>query len=211
MGGGAVLLLIILIASLSGGGGAQEERFDDTEMPADEQGFTEQGDYLDVQLAGLTWMAVNLDEPVEGESICYGEDDLKCEKTGRLYTLNGARQACAALGKGWRLPTYEDWANLTRLYGGAYGDGSNDGVAAFRALSAQGNTGFNAEFGGKLIYSPEDGYFHFYDYETIGHYWADGTPSDRPDEGLVYTFRAQGLLLIESIPKTDYISCRCVR
>ena len=74
----------------------------------------------------LPWTTQNLNIDVPG-SFCYGQNAGNCATAGRLYTLEGAHEACRLLGSEWRLPTDEDWRELTRPHGGAYGDNSVDG------------------------------------------------------------------------------------
>ena len=68
---------------------------------------------------GKRWMTKNLNIEVQG-SYCYDDDKANCQKYGRLYTWEAAKQACALLGEGWRLPTDEEWKKLGESYGGYY-------------------------------------------------------------------------------------------
>src|SRR4030095_15716820 len=64
-----------------------------------------------VLLDGNLWMAANLKLARPG-SYCYGDKQENCERFGRLYTWESAKQGCTELGQGWRLPTEmngNDW------------------------------------------------------------------------------------------------------
>ncbi len=61
---------------------------------------------------GKYWLTKNLNVEVR-DSYCYEKDPGNCQKYGRLYTWEAAKEACAALGAGWRLPTSEEWHQLS--------------------------------------------------------------------------------------------------
>ena len=165
--------------------------------------------YKTEEMSGKIWMIQNLNEATDG-AICYNEDSYNCSIWGKLYTFKAAKNACTALGKGWRLPNNEDWKALTRSYGGAYGDLNSDGKQGYSLLSEGGSSGFKAKLGGKRI--DLGNFFGFYDAETIGYYWSDEVVNDNPNHAAMYTFRSSdNFLLYESISKEDYISCRCVK
>lgn len=167
--------------------------------------------YKTVDLAGKTWLAENLNENVSN-SLCFQDDTYNCSVEGRLYTWASAQKACASLGNGWRLPTGDDWKQLTRMYGGAYIDLNYDGKNAYQQLSKGGSTGFNGSFGGKRIFFQDQQAFYYYDFAAIGYYWADEVKRDDPAQARMFTFRSSdNMLLYESIPNTDFISCRCIK
>src|SRR5262245_38898434 len=93
------------------------------------------------------WTSVNLNLTVDG-SYCYDDAEQNCRRYGRLYTWEAAGRACRAAGKGWRLPTDEEWRTLARHYGGVSEQSADSGRRAFRELSAGGSAGFNALLGG---------------------------------------------------------------
>lgn len=75
--------------------------------------------YRIIDIEGRRWFAQNLNFEVEGESFCYEDKESYCDRGGRLYTLEGARQACPS---GWHLPRDREWQDmltaLTKCYEG---------------------------------------------------------------------------------------------
>ena len=96
---------------------------------------------------GKRWMTQNLKTKTTG-SHCYDDDEANCDRFGRLYTWEAAKQACQMLGDGWRLPTNDEWRDMAKQYGGVGDDSVNTGKSAFKALLESGNSGFNALLGG---------------------------------------------------------------
>ena len=83
---------------------------------------------------GKRWMTQNLNVKVDS-SWCYDDDPRNCEKYGRLYAWKAAKNACHSLGKGWKLPSNEEWTNMVDNYGGAnYGNSKDKGAFAYKAL-----------------------------------------------------------------------------
>jgi len=96
---------------------------------------------------GRQWTTANLAIALD-DSYCYADDAQHCLRYGRLYTWPAARRACRRLGRGWKLPTDQDWQLLARSYGGMSAESADTGRTAYRELSAGGGSGFNAQFGG---------------------------------------------------------------
>lgn len=134
----------------------------ETETFANNSGtFTDSRDgqiYTWVELAdGKKWMSQNLNYETT-DSWCAYDKESNCEKYGRLYTWSVAQKVCP---RGWRLPSDEEWWNMTSKYGKAYssfefvknqGKGAyspykenkdeNAGKAAYQALKPDGSTTF---------------------------------------------------------------------
>ena len=76
--------------------------------------------YKTIMVEGKMWMAQNLNINVEG-SYCYKDKDkdkdVNCEKYGRLYTWEVAKEACP---KGWHLPSDEEWREMAENAGGIF-------------------------------------------------------------------------------------------
>jgi uncharacterized protein (TIGR02145 family) len=96
---------------------------------------------------GKQWTSRNLGVQ-SVPSYCYADLEQNCRRYGRLYTWESARQACQALGDGWRLPTDDEWRQLAKQYGGMHDDAPDGGKQAYHALLAGGGTGFDALLGG---------------------------------------------------------------
>ena len=64
--------------------------------------------YSTVQVDGLEWMSENLNYRIMG-SRCLLDKNANCDKYGRLYSWNTAKEACPS---GWRLPRQQEWVDL---------------------------------------------------------------------------------------------------
>ena len=56
-----------------------------------------------------TWMAENLNYETDSGSYCYNDSAVYCEKYGRLYTWDTAKDVCP---EGWHLPDTTEWKVL---------------------------------------------------------------------------------------------------
>jgi uncharacterized protein (TIGR02145 family) len=156
-------------------------------------------------LDGKEWTADNLNVNT-GPSYCYEDAELNCRLYGRLYTWESAQRACQSLGDGWRLPTNDEWGQMTAHYGGVRDDSDNSGNAAYKALLIGGTSGFNALLGGGRS---NDG-----KYERLkahGFYWT--ASESAPATAWFYNFGQGGLSLNHHSggEKQMALSVRCVR
>ncbi len=154
---------------------------------------------------GKLWTTRNLDVDV-APSYCYEGSELNCHRHGRLYTWESARRACQSLGDGWRLPTDEEWRQLAKHYGGIGGDSADGGKSAYKALLAEGNSGFNAVLGGGRSENAQ-----YARLEAHGFYWT-ASESD-PASTLYYNFArgSQALFRQDGGEKPRAFSVRCIR
>ncbi len=113
--------------------------------------------YKTVKIGEQVWMAENLNYETSSGSWCYDDDPANCEKYGRLYDWETAKNVCP---KGWRLPTKSDFKTLLNNVGG-------EGEEDYNALKEGGNSGFSALFGGW-----RDSYGDFRNAGDYGHWWS---------------------------------------
>jgi uncharacterized protein (TIGR02145 family) len=154
---------------------------------------------------GKQWMAHNLDVNTV-PSYCYADAELNCLRYGRLYAWEPARRVCQLLGEGWRLPTDEEWRRMAKHYGGVSEDSDDTGKAAYKALLAGGNSGFNALLGGGRS---DDG--QYARLEAHGFYWT-ASESDQAS-GWFYNFGRGGQAMHRQSGggKQGAFSVRCVK
>jgi uncharacterized protein (TIGR02145 family) len=154
---------------------------------------------------GKQWTPHNLDVNTM-PSYCYEDAESNCRRYGRLYTWESARRGCQSLGDGWRLPTDDEWRQMAKHHGGVSEDSDDRGKAAYKALLAGGNSGFNALLGGGR--SDDSQYARL---EAHGFYWT-ASESD-PANGWFYNFGRGGQALHRQSggEKQRAFSVRCVR
>jgi uncharacterized protein (TIGR02145 family) len=152
------------------------------------------------------WMTENLDINIP-DSYCRLDDTLYtlyCNKYGRLYTWEAGVQGCNALGKGWRLPTNQEWQNMAKQYGGIYDDSDDKGKSAYLKLSERGSAEFNALLGGNR--QPDGSYERL---DAHGFYWTS-TEYDSA-EAWFYNFGKESTLLNHHTgSKKRSLSVRCI-
>jgi len=121
---------------------------------------------------GKDWTTQNINTNLPG-SFCYDNVESNCNKYGRLYLWKTAHAACSQLGKGWRLPTRDDWKALAKHYGGVFDDSNDEGKGAYIALTNEGSSQFNILLGGGK--DQDDTYKRI---EAHGFYWTSTETSD---------------------------------
>ena len=127
--------------------------------------------YPVVIIGKQVWLGKNLNYNTNN-SWCYLELPQACQRVGRLYTWEAAKNACP---EGWHLPTDDEVQNLLKFYDG-------DGNKAYQALIEGGSSNFNALLGG---YRSTDGSFLFLG--ALGLYWS-ATEADGGDAYYYYFF-----------------------
>ena len=154
---------------------------------------------------GRTWMTENLNVPTGG-SWCYEDAESNCRRHGRLYTWEAAQRACESLGEGWRLPTNDEWRQMSKHFGGVRDDSDDGGKAAYEALLSGGRAGFNAQFGGGRTEGGE-----YARADAHGFYWTASESS--PATAWFYNLGRNGQILNrhEDGEKGRALSVRCVR
>ncbi|GJM32974.1 MAG: hypothetical protein DHS20C18_19750 [Saprospiraceae bacterium] len=151
---------------------------------------------------GKQWMLQNLNYDNGVGNWCYRNRNKYCTKFGRLYTWEAAKQACDLLEGGWRLPTKGDWHKLKTTY-----SGTSD-QADFQALMIDGNSKFDALFGG---YSYGNG-ASFSSENVEGFYWTSDSFDGLNAYGVHFNaINNQNKLLEDEYLKSRGHSCRCIK
>lgn len=206
-------LLFLFLIACNGNSGSSQPNSDPAKekpQPVIEKGTFSDGDqtYPTLTLEGLTWLGVNLNVELP-ESWCYDTAPDNCTTYGRLYRWSGAKEACAKLGEGWRLPTETEWRQLAATFGG-YTDWlteetTGDPVAANRALIPGGSSGFDLPLSGWR--GSNGGYDSA---GKMGFYWT--ASEENEDNAWFYIVLPEGSKLTRrSTNKRMGMACRCVR
>jgi len=130
--------------------------------------------YKTVVIGGKRWMAENLNYKIPCESWCYNDTISYCDKYGRLYNWNTAKNICPA---GWHLPTRLEWDYLEEVVGGRKVAGGRLKSKSGRPRNNYSKThnngtddyGFSALPGGRMFLS--DGCISYHDAEISSHIW----------------------------------------
>jgi len=170
--------------------------------------------YKWIKIGDQVWMAENLNYKT-GNSWCYKNKIDNCNKFGRLYNWNAAKNACPT---GWYLPSENEWKTLEMHLGMSPREADDTGLRGTdegkKLKSATGwrNSGngtnevdFNALPGGYRSYSG-----NFSNLGNYGRWWSAPEYGSRTvwDRGLVYNRN--------KVRRTNYgqsagFSVRCVR
>jgi uncharacterized protein (TIGR02145 family) len=171
--------------------------------------YSFKGDSIPIlQADELEWMAENLSIKTD-ESWCYDDQALNCEKEGRLYSWESAKDACNRLGEGWRLPTDEEWKKLSINAGGYFDYLTEKSTGSPKKsnewLGVDGLSGFNASRNG---WRGSNGGFS--DHGVVGFFWSS-TELDEVESWFFIFHPKGGKLIRRAIKKRMGMSCRCVR
>lgn len=114
-----------------------------SEISAEQGSMTDPRDgttYKTTKIGNQTWMAENMNYD-SGKNKCYDNDPTNCEKHGRLYDWETAKEICPS---GWHLPSTNEFDALLDNVGQPKSQGAN-----LRAQSWDGENlyGFSAEPG----------------------------------------------------------------
>jgi len=156
-------------------------------------------------LDGKLWLTANLNTNLPN-SFCYKNTDANCKQYGRLYTWESAREGCSLLGEGWRLPTFEEGRQLTRLYGRGDADSSITRKEAYKVLMLNGHSGFNAVLGGNR--DPDSNYARD---DAHGFYWTSTEDSQNKYSYFNFAKGSQAFYLQREGEKERAFSVRCVK
>ena len=173
--------------------------------------FTDNRDgktYKTVTIGKQTWMAENLNYNSE-RWWCYNKSSSNCEKYGRLYRWDEARNVCPS---GWYLPSDAEWTTLINNLGGEELAGKKLKSSVDWKLYEDKNygnneSGFVALPGGYCYSSYRFGLF-----AKIGMfgYWWSSTPY-RSEALYLYLGYSNGEVYLESDSRTTGRSVRCLK
>jgi len=161
---------------------------------------------------GKMWMKENLDYASE-DSWCYDEQENNCQKVGRLYSWQAAQNACP---EGWRIPSDQEWWEMSSYYGKAWNAKSlgvgyevntkfKAGETAYKNLLKKEGQNFSASFGGARWYF--DSSFRFMGEKSA--YWSSTTYSSSDAWHYRFMKQTERMERRQSDRKTGY-SCRCI-
>ena len=156
---------------------------------------------------GKEWLGQNLLVNVNGSACLVG-----CATYGREYTWVAAKQACATLGDGWKLPSVEDWEALLDAYGERASGSESTSIQwvtkVFSDLVVNGASGFDVLPGASETSQPGD---------RATFFWTNtrGKLPAFPDAiEFIYfhqTDQFVGELRIDDDGNTARMRCRCVK
>ncbi|MCL2260361.1 MAG: ankyrin repeat domain-containing protein [Fibromonadales bacterium] len=146
-----------------------------------------------------TWMAENLNDASKGGK-CYNNNPSNCEKYGRLYTWEEAKNACP---DDWHLPSDAEWTTLTNFVGGGK-------VAGKKLRTRENGNGtddydFSAFSGGASL---SDGNF-----DGIGNYgvWWSSTEYNSSNAYRRHIYHNNNNAYRTNYDKSFSFSVRCVK
>lgn len=161
--------------------------------------------YLVKQLRDNLWMTNNLKLEIPG-SCSYDSLEKNISQYGRLYTWDAAKQGCASLGESWRLPTKDEWFQLSKLYANGAEDSVTIRKKSFQPMLAFGPNLFNAQLGGNR--NP-DGTFSRT--EAHGFYWSSTEDGNSHVWYANFAKGSQALYIQNGGEKERSFSVRCIK
>ena len=156
-------------------------------------------------LDGNLWMTTNLKLRID-DSYCYENSEENCKRYGRLYTFRSAQKGCSLLGKGWRLPTSDEWKQLVWLYAPGTEDSSEARKKAYHSLLLNGSSSFNALLGGGRDQSGE-----YARKDAHGFFWTSTEPDRNTACFANFAKGSQALYIQNEGEKERAFSVRCVK
>lgn len=142
-----------------------------------------------------SWLTQNSNFETPEGSFCYADEPAYCDKFGRLYTYEAAKQACP---EGWRIPTRKDWFTLFSIFGGINKSG--------KLLVEGGDSGMNILLGG-FGYSKE--YYNKVGQE--GNYWDSSEAGEKADGLMTFKVNDPVVHFDDGVGTKHLNSVRCIK
>ena len=154
--------------------------------------------YKWIRIGDQVWMAENLNYNAGSGSWCYNNETNNCNKYGRLYNWQTARNACPS---GWHLPSDAEWTRLANFVGSS----SGKKLKSSSGWNGPDDYGFSTLPGG---YRNTDGTYHF-----LGNdgYWWSSTELSSTYAWLRFLDYDSGFVYRGHDDKDYGFSVRCVR
>ena len=156
--------------------------------------------YKTVKISDQVWMAEYLNIETSEGSWCHDDNPKNCEKYGRLYTWDEAKEMCP---EGWHLPNEDEWHTLVTAVGGT-------SIAGMKLKSTSGwngedSYGFTILPAGYRMYGGS-----FMDVGKFAEFW---TSRERGiDSAIKLTFMYLTDGVVDSAPgKHEGLSVRCLK
>lgn len=147
-----------------------------------------------------TWMKENLKYDTEG-SYCYKNTATNCDKYGKLYTWDAAKNACP---DGWHLPSKEEWEDLFKSIGGIESAGTT--LKDSLVWNGMDLYGFSALPGGEFI--SDVSYYRYIG--DNGAFWTSDADGKSNAYGVLFATDVNKAV-IEAHSKNDLFSVRCIK
>ncbi len=190
---------------LLNGDPAHQAKLMNSELEQQSGTYTDSRDgqtYKWVKIGSQVWMAENLNFSTNSGSWCYDNNTTNCNRYGRLYNWQTARDACPP---GWHLPNDAEWSQLTNYLRSNIGTR----LKSRNGWSENGNGtdefGFSALPGGTRVGSGVFGLINYHGY------WWTATSQRTNDAWLRIVYYNYSNIDRISDSKELGLSVRCVR
>lgn len=152
--------------------------------------------YKTVKIGNQVWMAENMNYTTSSGSWCYDNNSSNCNKYGRLYDWETAKNACPS---GWHLQSEAEWNTLTNFMGSDAGkklkstsgwksNGNGTDAYGFTALPGGRRNGSGTFDGGG-----DGGYWWISTELTTNYAWSRALSNTHGDVSMGFHYPQDGL------------------
>ncbi len=155
---------------------------------------------------GKKWLARNLAIVVDS-SFCYDFQQRNCDRHGRLYTWEGAKEGCLQLGNGeWRLPTREEWLEMIRKTTAHHNESKEQPFTAYQLMVEGGESRLGISLSGNRYVDHT-----FYLLNQSGFYWSASVTSQGYANHFIFMNLDQSMTSLSLEPSGLAYSVRCIK